>query len=220
MVIIMKSYLKLSTFIILAALFLTSCASFKEFQPLSYDCSVFSGQQTSEYILPYGIGSSFIAYPHAAKSSPTTPNSAVRGQYYALDIVMPIGTPIVASRAGTVVRIDEQHIDGDNQPGHENIIIVEHEDETFARYWHLTHEGALVEVGDTVTQQEKIALSGHTGNSSEPHLHFDIVDETCEPSLDIYNELRNCLTHPITFRNTQPLDCGLEWDKAYLALPI
>ncbi len=67
---------------------------------------------------------------------------------------MPIGTPLVAGRSGTVVRIEERFVDDDNLVGHENFIIIEHDDGTFPHYWHLTNEGALVNVGDTVLQLE------------------------------------------------------------------
>lgn len=194
---------------------LTNCSGDGQ---LSYDCSVFPDQSTSEYILPYEIGSAFQAFPHAARTSASTSNPAASGQYYAIDILMPIGTPLVASRSGTVVRIEEQFVDGDNLVGHENFIIIEHIDGTFTRYFHLTNEGALVNVGDTVLQLETIGSSGHTGNSSEPHLHFDIVNELCDPNSDVNNELRTCKTLPVTFQNTRANDCGLQYRENYRAL--
>ena len=200
--------------IALTSLLLSSCGD----GGFSYDCSVFPDQDTSEYILPYEIGSLFKAYPHAAKISPSTQNAAARAQFYAIDILMPVATPLVASRSGTVVRIEEQFVDGDNLVGHENFIIIEHDDGTFSRYFHLTNNGALVNVGDTVLQLQTIGSSGHTGNSSGPHLHFDIVDELCDPHSDINNELRKCQTLPTTFSNTRSNDCGLQWKKTYLAL--
>lgn len=188
------------------------------FVPLLYDCSVFPDQDTSAYILPYQVGSSYTAFPHAARTTPNAQNPAERGQFYAVDILMPIGTPIVASRSGTVVRIEEQFVDGDHQPGHENLLIVKHDDETFARYWHLTQEGALVNVGDPVLPLERIATSGNTGNSTEPHLHFDVVDENCVPDSDVNGELRVCQTLPVTFLNTRTQVCGLKYGESYTAL--
>lgn len=219
----MKDRLVFSIFIVAVMLFITNCSgggdnNDNSFVPLSYDCSVFPDQDTSPYILPYQIASSFTASPHAARTTLDTPNAAERGQFYAVDILMPIGTHIVASRSGTVVRIEEQFVDGDNQPGHENFILIEQDDGSFARYFHLTNEGALVSVGDPVLQLERIATSGNTGNSTEPHLHFDVVDENCDPESDVNNELRACQTLPVTFRNTRTLDCGLEFGESYTAL--
>ena len=212
-----KNEFKKFLLIVLITLFLSSCGD-GDGDGLSYDCSVFPEQSTSETILPYEIGSSFIAFPHAARTSLSTPGAAARGQYYAIDILMPIGTPLVASRSGRVVRIEEQFVDGDNLVGHENFILIEHDDGTFTRYFHLTNNGALVNVGDTILQFEKIGSSGDTGNSSEPHLHFDIVDEFCDPDSDINNELRKCQTRPVTFRNTRANACGLQHKENYTAL--
>lgn len=215
----MKDDFKRFILIVLTALLLPSCGDGGgQSIPFSYDCSVFPDQDMSEYILPYEVGSSFTASPHAAKTSPSTQSVAAIRQFYAIDIIMPNGTPLVASRSGTVVRIEEQFVDGDNQVGHENFVIVEHDDGTFSRYFHLTNNGALVNVGDTVLQLDTIAISGNTGNSTEPHLHFDVTDEFCDPNSDVNNELRECQTLPVTFRNTRALDCGLEWRETYMAL--
>ena len=145
----MEEYFKRFMLIGLTALLLSSCSDDGDDGPsipFSYDCSVFPDQGTSEYILPYEVGSSFKAFPHAAKTSFSTQSFAALKQFYAIDIIMANGTPLVASRSGTVVRIEEQFFDGDNQVGHENFIIVEHDDGTFSRYFHLTNNGALVNV--------------------------------------------------------------------------
>src|SRR5262245_60159425 len=92
----------------------------------AYDCSVFPPAATSPYVLPWMIGTTYRALPHAARST--------NAQKYAVDVPMPIGTPILASRDGIVVRVEESFVDGDNVPLHENYIFVEHEDGTVARY--------------------------------------------------------------------------------------
>jgi hypothetical protein len=186
--------------------------------PLSYDCSVFPNQSNSEYILPYELGSSFTAIPHAAKYIPNKP--AQRAQYYAVDILMPVGTPVVASRSGVVVRVEQKFSDDQNRPGQENFMFVKHEDGTLSRYFHLTKNGALVRVGDSVSQFQKIALSGNSGNSLRPHLHFDVVEKYCDPHYDVLWGLRNCRTFPVVFRNTRDNACGLKYEEDYLALEV
>jgi murein DD-endopeptidase MepM/ murein hydrolase activator NlpD len=93
----------------------------------------------------------------------------------ALDFKMKRGTKICAARNGIVVRAKE---DGDRgglnkkfRPFGNNIVI-QHSDGTRAGYWHLQHNGALVNVGDTVKQGQVIGLSGKTGYTALPHLHF------------------------------------------------
>ena len=44
-----------------------------------------------------------------------------------------------------------------------------------AHYWHLSKDGALVNVGDTIKKGQSIGLSGNTGYSAFPHLHFEVV---------------------------------------------
>src|SRR5258708_31582232 len=58
-------------------------------------------------------------------------------------------------------------------PGVGNYLVIKHDDGTFGVYWHMEHNGVLVSVGQKIAQGEEIALSGNTGNSSAPHVHFD-----------------------------------------------
>ncbi len=203
-------------------LLLASCSGGQGNTYKNYDCSVFPDQFTSPYILPYQIGESFKAFPHAARTAPSS-NSINPIQYYSLDIEMPIGTEIVASRAGEVFQVEEQFSDTDHTPGHENVVIVVHDDRTFARYFHLTKNGALVNVGDRVNQLDVIGLSGNSGNSTGPHLHFDVMevvaggDEFCVPQRDASSDPRHCTSVPLSFLNSPVTDCGLRFGKFYEA---
>lgn len=69
-------------------------------------CSEFTPANVSPYMLPWHIGQSFTAYPHLARESSV--------QRYAIDAPMPIGTDVLAMRAGSVVRVEESFFDGDN----------------------------------------------------------------------------------------------------------
>src|SRR5207253_2765353 len=55
-----------------------------------------------------------------------------------------------------------------------NYLVIEHADGTFGVYWHLSQNGVMVNLGDHVVRGQTLALSGNTGSSSAPHLHFEI----------------------------------------------
>lgn len=57
-----------------------------------------------------------------------------------------------------------------------NRIIIAHDDGTFAAYAHLQRGSALVRVGEKVTAGQPIARVGNTGNTSEPHLHVQLME--------------------------------------------
>src|SRR5215217_6134453 len=66
---------------------------------------------------------------------------------------------------------------GPNPPGYKgvgNFLVVKHSDGTFGTYWHLQKNSIGVKVGADVSRGQVIAQSDNTGNSSTPHLHFDV----------------------------------------------
>lgn len=77
----------------------------------------------------------------------------------------PVGTAVKASASGTVIRAGWYS-------GYGYCVDIQHSNGVVTRYGHLSQ--TLVSVGETVTQGEKIALSGNTGYSTGPHLHFEI----------------------------------------------
>lgn len=93
----------------------------------------------------------------------------------ALDFTMPEGTPVLAARGGTVVKVVENNTQNCLRPecrDYNNYILICHSDGTFSEYVHLLHNGAKVKPGDAVRQGDLIALSGNTGWTTGPHLHF------------------------------------------------
>lgn len=57
-----------------------------------------------------------------------------------------------------------------------NYIIIRHNDNEYSTLAHLKKDSILVKVGEKVSRGQRIAACGNTGNSSEPHLHFQIQD--------------------------------------------
>ncbi len=97
---------------------------------------------------------------------------------HALDFEMPEGTAIVAGREGVVIVIKEDSSEGGASRDFidkGNHILIYHSDGTFGSYYHLQEKGVLVEVGQQVKRGEVIGLSGNTGWSSAPHLHFEVL---------------------------------------------
>ncbi|GEB60665.1 M23 family metallopeptidase [Streptomyces gardneri] len=86
------------------------------------------------------------------------------------DFAVPTGTPVKAAGAGTVVKAGPNG--GGDGPAYGNAIVVKHANGKYSQYAHLSK--IKVNVGQKVAAGQQIALSGNTGNSSGPHLHFEI----------------------------------------------
>ena len=96
----------------------------------------------------------------------------------ALDFYLRSGTPVTAVRDGVVLQTKK---DGTKRglryryKSHNNFVLIRHADGYVSGYYHLQHNGVLVQKGDTVKQGQKISLSGNTGYSAFPHLHLSLI---------------------------------------------
>ncbi|MDR9453990.1 MAG: M23 family metallopeptidase [Wenzhouxiangella sp.] len=129
----------------------------------------------------------------------------ILGQRYALDFVkddgalvrhsgrgtqpedyLCYGVPILAAQSGVVVAVESRIKDAPllgwgvcditARSFIGNYVMIEHADQEFGLYAHLQPGSVLVEVGERVVQGQPIGACGHTGHSTEPHLHFHLQD--------------------------------------------
>lgn len=101
----------------------------------------------------------------------------------ALDIANYTGvgnTNVIASKSGTVVFPTETDniscVQGNNgcNGGYGNYVIIQHSDGNYTLYAHLHTNTITVKAGDIVSQGQVIGKIGSTGNSTGPHLHFEV----------------------------------------------
>ncbi len=88
-----------------------------------------------------------------------------RNFHYGVDIGSAYGSPVVASKSGTVLQAGWFG-------GYGNFILIDHGDGTATAYGHLS--GYNCSAGDSVAQNQTIGFVGSTGDSTGPHLHFEI----------------------------------------------
>jgi murein DD-endopeptidase MepM/ murein hydrolase activator NlpD len=83
-----------------------------------------------------------------------------------IDLVEPFASPILAADDGVVALV------GVSSSGYGNYVVIAHSGGLNTLYGHLST--AVVKVGDAVTQGQPVGLEGSTGNSTGPHLHFEL----------------------------------------------
>lgn len=82
-----------------------------------------------------------------------------------VDWACPVGTTVYAACGGTVIQASYSG-------GYGNCVVISHPDGRMTRYAH--NSKLLVSVGQHVEQREPVALSGNTGRSTGPHVHFEL----------------------------------------------
>lgn len=126
---------------------------------------------TARYLVPFTLaGGAEIHQAWGGRFSHTD-----KENYHAVDFALPIGTPVVAARAGVVVDVMDDYFETGLDPKlatKANSIRIVHTDGTMAVYAHIQLDAAFVSVGSRVRAGQQIARSGNSGFSSGPHLHF------------------------------------------------
>ena len=111
------------------------------------------------------------------------PLDHVEKLHQGIDFAGNIGDPVKASAVGKVVFAGIQR-------GYGKFIVLQHTTELSTAYGHLS--AISVEVGDLVAQGDKIGEVGMTGNSTGPHLHFEIREngDNCLPKIRQWGDIR------------------------------
>ncbi len=127
------------------------------------------------YGLPYPEGQAYVIWQGpGGEFSHNEP-----GSRYAVDFSLPLDSEIAAVRNGVVIGIIHGNPDNpDENPGPKsmaNEVLILHADGTVGVYAHLTTGGARVSFGQQVRRGQVIGLSGNSGYSRGPHLHFDVL---------------------------------------------
>jgi murein DD-endopeptidase MepM/ murein hydrolase activator NlpD len=158
------------------------------------------------YSLPYAPGK---AYRVSQGCNGTY--SHFGADQYAIDWRMPEGTPVHAARGGIVVGVkNDSNIGGDSSQydWDANYVLIRHSDGTLGQYVHLMKGGALVKVGQHVEAGDLIGLSGNTGHSTGPHLHFSVFKA---------KDGKHRLTIPVRYKTADNYAVTLREGRSYRA---
>lgn len=127
--------------------------------------SVILARELSEQILPDGrpVRAGFISSYFGDRQDPFTGHQAF---HKGLDFASKAGSDVVAVAAGVVTFAGQR-------AGYGSLVEVSHGNGYVTRYGH--NQKTLVQVGQTVTRGEALALMGSTGRSTGPHVHFEVL---------------------------------------------
>lgn len=123
------------------------------------------------------------------------------GSQYAVDIALPVGTPIVAARAGVVIHVTDNYVLSGRSKyflDKANRVEVLHDDGTYATYAHLSHSSVNVDIGDRVTIGTELGKSGSSGFSTGPHLHFVIRKNSAFNTISVPFQFSDSNGNPYT----------------------
>jgi len=101
-----------------------------------------------------------------------------RANHKGTDFAVPRGTPVHAAAAGTVIRAVDGCVEGATSCGGSfgNHVIILHADGRSTLYGHMTQGTVRVHLNDTVECGQELGMSGNTGHSTGPHVHFEVRD--------------------------------------------
>jgi|SRR5215207_4647888 len=161
-------------FICCISLFSLCCAAQEEHSIRDLKKGKVPDDSSYVYSLPFEKGKKYLLV-QAYRS-----NLSHKGEL-ALDFKMKKGSRVCAARGGIVLAARSDSKRGGLKPQYlsdGNYIIIRHDDSTLGNYWHLEYDGVLVSPGERIVEGQVIGLSGNTGYTAFPHLHFEVTAGT------------------------------------------
>jgi murein DD-endopeptidase MepM/ murein hydrolase activator NlpD len=137
-----------------------------------------SSSHSTKYPLVWPEPGSAISQPFGPTDLVLEPSYGAYPHFHTgLDLAAPALTPVLAADDGLVAVV------GSTQTGYGNYVVLGHRSGLLTLYGHL--QRALVQPGEVVAQGQPIGLEGSTGNSTGPHLHFEVrmKDQPVDPTL-------------------------------------
>jgi len=91
------------------------------------------------------------------------------------------GMEVISPGDGIVAQVVDGSLDcepgeADRSVGVGNMVMIDHQNGEFSLLCHSKHDSIVVTVGDSIKQGQKLGLCGNTGNTSQPHIHFNLQD--------------------------------------------
>lgn len=155
---------------------------------------------TNESLYNVNVGEGLILPVNGPVSSPfgkrNQPTAGASTEHKGTDFSIPINTDVSASGGGKIIKVVE------NDPGLGNYVVVDHGNGVTTLYAHLNK--SLVQKDQIVRQGDKIALSGNTGISTGPHLHYEIRKDGVAQNPNKYVDLNS--TNAGLPEETKPVD--------------
>ena len=103
------------------------------------------------------------------------------GQEKTLQDYQAYGKQVISPGTGIITQVIDGSIDvqvgeRDRSVGVGNAIIIDHQNGEYSLLCHFKHRSINVKPGDNVNQGQELGLCGNTGNTTQPHIHFNLQD--------------------------------------------
>ena len=96
---------------------------------------------------------------------------------YAIDFVVPVGTPVLTIKAGKIIGLKDDSGEWGIGPSFidkVNFVAIDHQDKTYSEYLHFSKGKVIVKKGDKVKTGDLLGYTGLSGCMDGPHLHLNV----------------------------------------------